>query len=109
PVTMLYFAPDHTDSSQYVQYFGLLEGSQWQTWAKVDPNPDEADLLNQAFAAQDDATRADLYKQLGQKMIDDQIIIPTVNPNLFLANRSDIKGNHYSACCNLDLARLSRG
>ena len=26
PVTMLYFAPDHTDSSQYVQYFGLLPG-----------------------------------------------------------------------------------
>ena len=109
PVTMLYFAPDHTDSSQYVQYFGLLPGSQWQTWAKVDENKDETDLLNQAFAAKDDTSRAKLYNQLAQMMIDDQIIIPVVNPNLFLASRSDIKGMHYSACCNLDLSRLSRG
>ena len=109
PVTMLYFAPDHTDSSQYVQYFGLLPGSQWQTWAKVDENKDETDLLNQAFAAKDDTARAKLYNQLGQMMIDDQIIIPIVNPNLFLASRSDIKGMHYSACCNLDLSRLTRG
>ena len=27
PVTMLYFAPDHTDPSQYIQYFGMIEGS----------------------------------------------------------------------------------
>ncbi|MEJ7720604.1 MAG: ABC transporter substrate-binding protein [Ilumatobacteraceae bacterium] len=29
PVTAVYFAPDHIDSSQYVQYFGLIEGSSW--------------------------------------------------------------------------------
>ena len=28
--------------------------------------------------------------------------------DLFLASRSDIQGMHYSACCNLDLAQLSR-
>jgi peptide/nickel transport system substrate-binding protein len=108
PVTMLYFAPDHTDSSQYVQWFGMLENSTWRSWAKVDTNTKEEDLLSQAFAAQDDASRADLYNQLAQQMMDDLIIIPIVNPNLFLANRSDIKGNHYSACCNLDLGKLSR-
>ena len=37
-------------------------------------------------------------------MIDDEIIIPIVNPHLFLASRTDITGMHYSACCNLDLA-----
>ena len=108
PVTMLYFAPDHTDSSQYVQYFGLLEGSQWQTWSGADPVPAEADLLDQALAAGDADARADLYAQLGQAMIDDQIIIPVVNPNLFLASASYITGMHYSACCNLDLAKLGR-
>ncbi|NSL42858.1 hypothetical protein HO151_01165, partial [Streptomyces sp. 8P21H-1] len=25
PVTAVYFAPDHTDSSQYVQYFGNID------------------------------------------------------------------------------------
>jgi len=108
PVTMLYFAPDHTDSSQYVQYFGLVPNSQWVTWGRVDPVPAESDLLSQAFAAQDPAGRAGIYKQLAEAMIADQIIIPVVNPNLFLASRSDITGNHYSACCNLDLAKLGR-
>jgi peptide/nickel transport system substrate-binding protein len=108
PVTMLYFAPDHTDSSQYVQYFGLLEGSQWQGWSKADPNPAEQDLLDQAFATQDDAERASLYKQLGEAMIADQIIIPVVNPDLFLASGANITGVRYSACCNLVLAELGR-
>jgi peptide/nickel transport system substrate-binding protein len=109
PVTMLYFAPDHTDSSQYVQYFGLLEGSQWQTWGKTDVSQEETDLLDKAFAEQDTVKRADIYQQLAQMMIDDGVIIPVVNPNLFLAARSDIKGLYYSACCNLVLSDLSRG
>ena len=41
-------------------------------------------------------------------MIADQIIIPVVNPDLFLASRSDITGMRYSACCNLVLAELGR-
>jgi peptide/nickel transport system substrate-binding protein len=108
PVTMLYFAPDHTDSSQYVQYFGLLEGSQWQGWSKADPNPVEQDLLDQAFAAQDATERASLYQQLAEAMIADQIIIPIVNPDLFLASGADITGMRYSACCNLVLSELGR-
>jgi peptide/nickel transport system substrate-binding protein len=108
PVTMLYFAPDHTDSSQYVQYFGMIKDSQWQGWSKADPVPAESDLLTKAFGTQDATARAAIYKQLGQAMIDDKIIIPVVNPDLFLASRSNIKGMAYSACCNLDLAALSR-
>jgi peptide/nickel transport system substrate-binding protein len=109
PVTMLYFAPDHTDPSQYVQYFGLLKGSQWQTWGRTDPSQKETDLLDQAFAAKDATQRESLYNQEAQAMIADQIIIPVVNPDLFLASRSDIKGMRYSACCNLELAQLSKG
>ena len=109
PVTMLYFAPDHTDSSQYVQYFGMIEATQWQGWSKGTVNPAEAGLLEQAFATQDLAERQDLYNQLAQAMIDDQVIIPVVNPDLFLASRADIKGMRYSACCNLVLAELSKG
>ena len=108
PVTMLYFAPDHTDSSQYVQYFGLVDNSQWVTWGRVPADPTQNEQLSKAFATQDEAARAQVYNGLAQKMIDDQIIIPIVNPDLFLASRSDIQGMHYSACCNLDLAQLSR-
>jgi peptide/nickel transport system substrate-binding protein len=42
-------------------------------------------------------------------MMTDQIIIPVVNPDLFLAYRSDITGMRYSACCNLVLADLGKG
>jgi peptide/nickel transport system substrate-binding protein len=109
PVTMLYFAPDHTDSSQYVQYFGLLPASNWQGWTKAKANDTEVTLLTKALGTKDVAARGAVYKQLAQAMIDDGIIIPVVNPDLYLASRSDIKGNHYSACCNLVLSRLSRG
>ena len=109
PVTMLYFAPDHTDSSQYVQYFGLVTDSQWTTWSRLPVDTSQEELLAKAFATADDSARAGIYNQLAQKMIDDDVIIPIVNPNLFLASRPDIKGMHYSACCNLDLATLSRG
>ncbi len=108
PVTMLYFAPDHTDSSQYVQYFSMAEGTQWQGWTKTDPNTEQADLLGVALATQDATERDALYKQLGESMIADQVIIPVVNPDLFLASRSNITGMHYSACCNLELSKLAR-
>lgn len=108
PVTMLYFAPDHTDSSQYVQYFGLVKDSQWTTWSRLPDDPAQDALLTKAFGTADTTARAAVYNELAQKMIADQVIIPIVNPNLFLASRSDIQGMHYSACCNLDLATLSR-
>jgi peptide/nickel transport system substrate-binding protein len=109
PVTMLYFAPDHTDSSQYVQYFGLVKDSQWTTWTRLPVEQSETDLLTKAFATQDPTARDQVYNQLATAMINDQVIIPIVNPNLFLASRSDITGMHYSACCNLELSLLSRG
>jgi peptide/nickel transport system substrate-binding protein len=111
PVTAVYFAPDHTDSSQYVQYFGLVPGSSWavragggEAGAPLD-NPEESELLTQALSA-DEAGKEAAYTALGQAMIDDAIIIPIVNPQLVLARAADITGMHYSACCNLDLGRL---
>ena len=111
PVTAVYFAPDHSDSSQYVQYFGEVPGSSWAGRAaggdKAKPldNPKESTLLAAALAASGDA-KAKAYTDLGQEMINDAVIFPIVNPQLVLASASDITGMHYSACCNLDLALL---
>jgi peptide/nickel transport system substrate-binding protein len=111
PVTAVYFAPDHTDSSQYVQYFGMIPESSWAIRAgggeAGEPiiNQSEVDLLAQALASSGDA-KTDVYTQLGQAMIDDAIIIPIVNPQLVLATAADITGMHYSACCNLNLGLL---
>jgi len=108
PVSALYFAPDHTDSSQYVQWFGMISTSQMHTWTKAPVNADEEATLKQAFGAKDESERADLYKKLANDMIDDGVIIPLVNPDLYLASSDQIEGMHYSACCNLDLSKLSR-
>ena len=111
PVTAVYFAPDHSDSSQYVQYFGEIAGSSWAGRAgggekgKALDNPKETQLLAQALAASGEA-KTKAYTDLGEAMIDDAVIFPIVNPQLVLAYASDITGMHYSACCNLDLALL---
>jgi peptide/nickel transport system substrate-binding protein len=111
PVTAVYFAPDHTDPSQYIQYFGEIPGSSWaaragggKAGAPLD-NPKESATLATALASSGDA-KAKAYTELGQQMIDDAIIVPIVNPQLVLATASDITGMHYSACCNLDLGLL---
>jgi len=108
PVTAVYFAPDHIDSSQYVQYFGLIEDSSWLGRSRAEPNPDEQQLFADALAASGQE-KTDLYTQLGQAMIDDTIILPLVNPGLVLASASDITGVRYSACCNLELGGLGIG
>ena len=111
PVTAVYFAPDHSDSSQYVQYFGMVPDSSWAGRAgggkagKPIDNPKESELLKAALAASGDA-KTKAYTDLGQEMIRDAIIFPIVNPQLVLASAADITGMHYSACCNLDLALL---
>jgi peptide/nickel transport system substrate-binding protein len=111
PVTAVYFAPDHTDPSQYIQYFGEIPGSSWAVrgggGAAGTPldNPKESELLVTALASSGDA-RTQAYTDLGNQMIDDAIIVPIVNPQLVLATASDITGMHYSACCNLDLGLL---
>ena len=111
PVTAVYFAPDHTDPSQYIQYFGEIPGSSWAgrggggDAGKPLDNPKESELLATALASSGDA-RTQAYTDLGKQMIDDAVIVPIVNPQLVLATASDITGMHYSACCNLDLGLL---
>jgi peptide/nickel transport system substrate-binding protein len=87
----------------------MIKDSAWLTRSGLPESQAQDDLLAKAFATQDVTARDQIYNQLATAMVDDQVIIPIVNPNLFLASRSDIKGMHYSACCNLELALLSRG
>lgn len=114
PVTAVYFAPDHTDSSQYVQYFGEVDGSSWANRAGGGGSgtplldPTEVDLLAQALAA-DSATIEGIYAQLGQEMMNNAVIVPLVNPQLVQAYAADITNMHNSACCNLELGILGLG
>ncbi len=114
PLTAVYFAPDHTDTSQYPGYFGMIDGTPWSKRAGGGAagtpiiNPNEAPLLAEALAASGDAKIA-AYTKLGQEMINDLIFFPLVNPQLVLASQADVTGNHYSGCCNLDLSLLGIG
>lgn len=112
PLTAVYFAPDHTDPIQYVQYFGMVPGAPWAGRAGGANTPllnqAEVDLSAKALASSSDAEREKLYESIGNEMIKDAIILPIVNPNLVLAYRSELEGMHYSACCNLEVARLKR-
>jgi peptide/nickel transport system substrate-binding protein len=108
PLTAVYFAPDHTDSSQYVSYFGMVPTGAWAATASVAGpvvNQAEVDGLAKALT-ESGAERTATYAELGREMANDGIILPIVNPQLVLAYASDISGVEYSPCCNLDLAKL---
>ena len=78
PLTAVYFAPDHTDSSQYIQYFGMIDGAPWSKraggGAAGEPliNDAEAPLLAEALASSGEA-RVAAYANLGALMMGDLI------------------------------------
>jgi peptide/nickel transport system substrate-binding protein len=111
PLTAVYYAPDHTDSIQYVEYFGQVPEARWSIQANPAGEPvidDEQVRLSAEALAATGAEKEGLYKQLAEAMIAQKIILPMVNPQLALARRADIDGVHYSACCNIELGRVSR-
>jgi peptide/nickel transport system substrate-binding protein len=114
PMTMVYFAPDYRGSAQYVNFFGLVPGSFQSTVAagsgtnKPLVNASEGATFERALASTDPAAREQLYHQLALDMIKDSIVFPLFSPNLVLAYRNDVQGVFYSACCNLELWKLSR-
>ena len=105
PVTAVYFAPDHTDSSQYIQYFGNIDqGGLINPWTGS-VSQEQTDLLAQALTESGDERLA-TYQELAESMAADAFVLPMVNPQLILAYASDISGVAYSPCCNLEIGQL---
>lgn len=103
PVTAVYFAPDHPDAVQYLQYFAMIEDSVWLQRSRMPVNPAENALTSDALrhsGAERDAT----YAKLAQMMWDDAIILPIVNPDVILANSPAVVGNNYHITRNVDLS-----
>ncbi|MFO1047075.1 MAG: ABC transporter substrate-binding protein [Geminicoccaceae bacterium] len=112
PLTAVFFAPDFFGTSQYIDVFGLSEGSVWAKRAggATDPsiiNPQTGKLRDQALAAPTTEAANKLWFEAGELMAKDRIIVPMVSPDLILAYGPDVKGVRYSACCNLPLAEIS--
>ena len=110
---MLYWAPDYFGSAQYVSYFGLVEGARAAKNAAasdddplIDPVTQEA--YDAARASSDPAERETQYNIAGQQMLDQNIIIPLMSPDLVLAYQSNVEGVTYSACCNLVVDQIHR-
>lgn len=111
PVTAVFFAPDYYGSAQYVQYFGLYEGTVWyrRSGAAKDPSmarPEEGELLAKALATSGEES-AKLFGEVAKMMAEDRIILPIVNPDTILVYRNEVSGVRYSACCNLPTAELA--
>lgn len=112
PLTIVFYAPDYFGSAQYVQYFGMQEGTAW--WARAggknDPSITDAktgELLQKVLAAPESEKEA-LYHEIAKTMIDDYIILPVVSPDLVLAHAKYVTGVRYSACCNLPIDEIGR-
>lgn len=112
PLTAVFFAPDFYGTSQYVDVFGMQEGSVWARRAGGDTipsiiNPRPGELKMQALAAPTPEAAEALWAEAAREMINNWIIIPMVSPDLILAYGPNIKGVRYSACCNLPLAEIT--
>lgn len=114
PMSLVFYAPDFFGTSQYVDFFGLIEGSVWSNRASgSSPTP----VVNSRIAAVRDAALAaptpeeavSKWFEAGEMMIADRVILPLVSPDILLAYAPDVKGVRYSACCNLPLAEILIG
>jgi len=110
PVTAVFFAPDYYGSSQYAQYFAMMDGTVWYKRAggKNDPtlaNPDTAKLLADALAAPADKSN-DLFGKLAGIMANDHVILPILSPDAVFVSRKGISGLRFSACCNMVLSDI---
>ncbi|NTT87659.1 ABC transporter substrate-binding protein [Tabrizicola fusiformis] len=112
PLTAVFFAPDFFGTSQYVDVFGMSEGTVWAKRAGGGTdasiiNPRPLELKAQALAASTPEEAEKLWSEAATEMINNKIIIPMVSPDLILAYGPNVKGVRYSACCNLPLAEIT--
>ncbi|KGF69471.1 ABC transporter substrate-binding protein [Hoeflea sp. BAL378] len=110
PMTAVFFAPDYYGSSQYAQYFAMMDGTVWYKRAggAADPalaNPETPKMLADALAAPSDKS-AELFEKLAAVMANDHIILPILSPEAVFAFRKGISGLRFSACCNMVLADI---
>lgn len=110
PLTAVFFAPDYYGSSQYAQYFAMIEGTVWYKRAGGASDPALADpgtpkLLAEALAASSDKS-GELFGKLGTIMANDRIILPILSPDAVFVSRKGISGLRFSACCNMVLSDI---
>lgn len=110
PVTAVFFAPDYFGTSQYAQYFAMMDGTVWfnRAGGKSDPtiaNPEEPKLLADALASSGDKSN-ELFTKLAENIAKDRVILPILSPDTVFVSRKNVSGLRFSACCNMVLADI---
>ena len=111
PVTMVNYAPDFFGTSQYVQAFGLSEGTLWYRRVGVDKAPEivipeNMKLMEQALAAKPEEAEK-LWFQIGENIKNANVILPMISPNVIFAYNNKVKGLRNSACCVVPIYEVS--
>ncbi|GLS36684.1 ABC transporter substrate-binding protein [Mesorhizobium tianshanense] len=111
PLTAVYFAPDFFGTSQYIQYFAMMDGTVWykRAGAANDPElarPEVAGLLKKALST-GGAESDGYFRELAKGIAEDHIILPILSPDNVFVYRKGLEGLRFSACCNMVLSDIS--
>ncbi|MCF1464786.1 ABC transporter substrate-binding protein [Agrobacterium vitis] len=111
PFTGAYYSPDFYGTSQFVQTFGLAEGTLWykRGGAERDPSyllPENLKLMAEALKAKP-ADAEKIWFKIGENIKSDNVILPMLSPNLMLTYGSKVHGVRNSAICILPLYDVS--
>ncbi|WP_168208277.1 ABC transporter substrate-binding protein [Agrobacterium sp. T29] len=110
PFTMGFYAPDYLGSDQYINTFGMFEGTRWFRRSGIGKTSEvlvskEKDLLDKALSSSQ-KERDQLYNEIAQQMIGDKIIFPLVNPDVMLVHRKNVVGLRNAMCCQVKVSDL---
>ncbi|MBZ9676301.1 ABC transporter substrate-binding protein [Mesorhizobium sp. ES1-1] len=111
PFTVGYYSPDFYGTSQFVQTFGLAEGTLWfkRGGAERDPSyliPENLTLMAQALKSKPEEAEKVWFK-IGENIKNANVVIPIMSPNLLLTYSSKVHGMRNSAICILPLYEVS--
>jgi peptide/nickel transport system substrate-binding protein len=111
PISFVFFAPDYYGTSQYVGYFGLAPDSPWakRGGAERDPSfllPEVPGLLADALKSTPEEAEK-IYFDIGEKIRQQNVLIPMISPNTILAYGSKVHGVRNSPSSNIPLYEIS--
>lgn len=111
PISFVFYAPDFYGTSQYVTYFGLAPNSPWANrgGAERDPSfllPESLTMLADALKSSPEEAEK-IYFDIGEKIKEQNVLIPMMSPNTILAYNAKVHGLRNSPSSNVPLYEIS--
>jgi len=89
-IALLGWYPDYIDPDDFLYPFLHSQANKWTGTGYANPEVD--DLLERASITPDQATRAELYKQVQQILADDVPFIPILQSSLLMVVHKNVEG-----------------